>query len=150
MRTMRLQFRHWIFFILLLITDQTTKLVAHLQGLVVLNPGVSFGLLFQVPHQVLTSLLFGILLLGMYLWLRYLPRQKWAAVFFFAGGVSNVVDRFLVGAVRDWLEVPILGNKNNVADWFIFIGVGLVLIYFFKQPEQFKQPKQPKKETTYA
>jgi lipoprotein signal peptidase len=130
---MTFKLKHWIFFILLVVLDQASKLLAHLQGLVVLNPGVSFGLLFQVPYQILSSVILVILLAGVVLWQKYLSRTKWAAVWFFAGGISNVVDRFLVGAVRDWLSVPLLGNKNNLADWFIFIGIMVVVVSFLQK-----------------
>jgi lipoprotein signal peptidase len=125
--------KHWLVFISLLIIDQSSKLLAHLEGMVVLNPGVSFGLLFQIPSQILSYGLLLVLLIGFFAWFKFMPKQKWPAVWFFAGGMSNVVDRLLVGAVRDWLYVPIIGNRNNLADWFIVIGVVLVVIGSFKE-----------------
>lgn len=42
---------------------------------------------------------------------------------FQGGAVSNVLDRLVYGGVRDWLAVPILGLRNNFADWAIVIAL---------------------------
>lgn len=40
--------------------------------------------------------------------------------------MSNLLDRLVYGGVRDWLTVPVLGLKNNLADWAI---VGAIVWY---------------------
>ncbi len=33
--------------------------------------------------------------------------------------MSNIVDRLVLGGVRDFLPLPFVDMKNNLADWFI-------------------------------
>jgi lipoprotein signal peptidase len=39
------------------------------------------------------------------------------------GGLSNWLDRYLLGGVVDWLTIPGLGLKNNLADYALTAGV---------------------------
>jgi lipoprotein signal peptidase len=34
-----------------------------------------------------------------------------------------MLDRLINGGVRDWLVVPVLGLRNNLADWAIIIAI---------------------------
>ena len=45
---------------------------------------------------------------------------------FLGGAMSNIMDRLVIGGVRDWLPVPVLGLRNNLADWAI---VGALIIF---------------------
>jgi signal peptidase II len=64
-------------------------------------------------------------------------RQRWprlaqlGVAFFVAGGVSNLVDRALHGAVVDFLNVgigPLRTGIFNVADMAIMLGAGLFVV----------------------
>ncbi len=50
-----------------------------------------------------------------------------AEVLFFAGAVSNVGDRIVIGSVRDWLPLPGFGIYNNLADWYIALAIVLIV-----------------------
>lgn len=121
--------RQWGLFIGLVALDQCSKAWANQQGWVVLNPGVSFSLLAEIPTFWLT--LFLIILAGLAArwWFQTWPQLPLASVFFWAGATSNLFDRLLFGGVRDWLPLPLLlASKNNLADWFITVGVLLLLV----------------------
>jgi len=46
---------------------------------------------------------------------------------FFGAGISNIVDRLFFGGVRDWLLIPVVGWRNNVADYLLFVVVGIIV-----------------------
>lgn len=107
--------------------DQATKQWAMARGGVHFNAGVSFGWAAVVPGHVLTGVLEALVvvlgvLIGLF-WSSWSVSQRWAATLVLAGGVSNLLDRLYWGGVRDWLEVPGLGIRNNLADWMITMGV---------------------------
>lgn len=113
-------------FLFALIFDQITKHIASFQGWVEVNPGISFGLFsgflltlgliifyisfyqwscprWQKPYPVLTGLLLG-------------------------GAMSNIVDRLVIGGVRDFLPFPFFGIKNNFADWFVVASLLIIAV----------------------
>lgn len=123
--------------LILICIDQVTKAWAQTQGWVNLNPGVSFGLLFRISPVILTALLVLFVFVGMTVWKRWqLPLG--AGAFFWAGAISNIVDRVLVAGVRDWLPIPLTGISNNIADWWIAVGVGVLLCIEFQSIVQKK------------
>lgn len=105
-------------FILLVFLDQGTK---YLASSVVINTGVSFGLF---SSSLLTLGLVGILISIAILWGKVISVQSpVAAGVFFGGAVSNIVDRLFYGGVRDFLSVPVLNVRNNIADWAIILAL---------------------------
>lgn len=98
------------------------------------NRGVSFGLLAS-DYAWKPYLLAGLALLVVGLLLHWLRRQQgWVpavAVGLIVGGaVGNVVDRFVHGAVVDFLDFHLAGwhwPAFNLADTAIVCGVGLLL-----------------------
>jgi lipoprotein signal peptidase len=111
-------------FALLVVVDQLSKwLVVEAGQFVQLNQGISFGLLANHYTELSGVVLFAVMI-GLYyafaqLWQKH---SRWAAVFF-AGALSNSIDRFLVGGVRDWLPIPLTSLYNNLADWFITVAL---------------------------
>ena len=98
------------------------------------NQGISFGLFGggAVPPLVLSLL--SILIVGFLVgWLRKAQLQftRIAIGFVIGGAIGNVIDRFVHGAVVDFLDVHI-GEYHwpafNVADSAIVIGVGMLLL----------------------
>lgn len=96
------------------------------------NAGVAFGLLETAPWWALSLLAAGIC--G---WLLQVmataPRraEAVAAGLIIGGALGNVADRLRFGAVTDFLDFYI-GDTHwpafNLADTFIFLGVGLLLL----------------------
>lgn len=119
-------------FFLLLGLDQLTKYWATNAGLVHYNEGLSFGL--GSGGVQLNFLILGFLLTLIWVF-RKIDLPKWFEVLFFAGAISNLVDRFLfMGQVRDWLPIPVFNLVNNLADWYIFSAVAIyVLKYLYDE-----------------
>ncbi len=109
------------------------------------NIGAAFGILQRGPT---TTLLLGILSAVVALWIfiylirnsRTLPRaQVWAFTLILAGAVGNMIDRFALGYVRDFIHFY-LPNFNfpvfNVADSYVVIGAALlILASFLERPK---------------
>jgi signal peptidase II len=113
----------WFFTLAVVGVDQLTKLWAAQHGWSSLNPGISFGWLSQVSGSWLTVILV-LVGLGMTRLVWRMSRSPQVARGLLLGGViSNLIDRILLGGVRDWLPVPILGVRNNLADYAIAVGV---------------------------
>lgn len=101
------------------------------------NYGINFGLFANsdtAQSNILISIAFGVLAIVLYwLWKNPPPKIGYIAAGFLVGGaLGNVVDRFLYGAVADFLNMSCCGISNpfafNFADVTIFIGaVGLAI-----------------------
>lgn len=62
-----------------------------------------------------------------------------AILFMIAGTIGNFIDRILFGYVRDFLNFFIFTYDYpvfNFADMLLVVGVGLVILYIVKNPEQ--------------
>lgn len=108
-----------------LVLDQTTKFL--FQSQTQLNRGISASLLSSVSPFVLITLVMAILVFLGWWGRQFWQRNPVSAGLLFGGGLSNLVDRLLIGAVRDWLLIPVLGWKNNLADYAIALAVILLL-----------------------
>lgn len=128
----------WLVMITAILLDQLTKLMAPLYGVAVLtNMGISFGWLADMPSGLGTIGLF-ILAFGL---LRLWFKQGWLKYpglsgLFWAGVVSNLMDRVLLGGVTDWLVLPGWHVKNNLAD--IYLVVALMALLFTEMKERSK------------
>ena len=109
------------------------------------NIGAAFGILQRGPTAtLLLGVLSGIVALGILVYLirnsRTLPRvQAWAFTLILAGAVGNMIDRFALGYVRDFIHFY-LPNFNfpvfNVADSCVVIGAALLILSsFFERPK---------------
>lgn len=114
-------------FLLLLGFDQLTKYLATSYGFVQYNAGLSLGL---GGGQQLSLLILGALII-LALWFRKISMPKWFLILFFAGAVSNLLDRFMHnGQVKDWLPIPLTSVVNNLADWYIFSAVTIYILKY--------------------
>jgi signal peptidase II len=92
-----------------------------------LNSQFAFSLPLHVAvmYLIYALIIFGI---GVYLnrtWNRLSKMQHYAWSFVVAGGLSNIVERLVLGHVRDF--IPIANGTLNVADFFILIGLFMLL-----------------------
>lgn len=110
-----------------LILDQVTKHWAEQQSWVVqINQGISFGMFAELSASALL-ILGALVLLGISYWTFVVHKQDFTLLgVFVGGGVSNLVDRVVLGGVRDWLPFAPLGVRNNLADWAISLAVFLL------------------------
>lgn len=115
-------------FAVVVAVDQATKAAASLLGSVplirpVTNPRFSLGLAgTSLPLMILISAL-GIITFGTYLvWASVRgDLAPWVPSFLLGGAVSNLSDRVIGGAVRDF--VGTLGVVWNVADLAVLLGM---------------------------
>jgi len=110
-------------------------LTPFLDYVMVWNTGVSYGLLSGFPQPVVMSIVgiaFGALLWWWVVSKDFLVRIGLALCL--GGALSNIVDRWLYGAVADFFHLYV-ANKSlfvfNLADTFIFIGAVLLIIDAF-------------------
>ncbi len=103
------------------------KVNSFLDYVLIWNRGVSFGLFKNLPPYFL-SIIIGVALLILVVWWvkenNTITRIGLALCL--GGAISNIIDRFLYGAVADFFHLHILGRSifvNNIADMIIFIGV---------------------------
>jgi signal peptidase II len=118
----------WLIFLLTLLLDQFTKLMAPKFVDVTYNFGLSLSLFSNFSFINLT--LVGLVMALVIAWLL---RDLWsksllASGLFWGGLVSNLLDRVLFGKVLDWLQVFNLSIKNNLADYAIVVGLIIILL----------------------
>jgi lipoprotein signal peptidase len=118
----------WFVFLLTFLLDQSTKLWAGLYFKTTLNYGVSFGWLAKIPSEI-TTLVLAMFALGLaYIWFREWRHYKIISGLFWAGAISNLFDRILLGGVSDWIPMPYLGVSNNLADIVLSLSLLALLI----------------------
>ena len=92
------------------------------------NPVLFFGLIAVVTCITL--------FLGLYMWRQYCSgRSILGELLVLVGSASNLLDRVLYGGVVDFIELS-YGSWSwpifNVADVFIVIGVGIMLLQMYR------------------
>ena len=98
------------------------------------NTGVSFGLFGgsgEVMRVALT--LFAVVVAGAlpYISRNWLPIPRYGAIMLASGALGNAIDRIYLGKVIDFIDVHVAGwhwPAFNVADSFIVVGVGLIVL----------------------
>lgn len=123
------QKREKLIFYFLIVLDQTSKFVAHALHLVQINPGISFGL--RVSNMMI-YVIFLMTIMIIFFEKKYFSQIPYFISFFLAGIFSNILDRCFFSGVRDFIFVPILMIKNNLADFYILISCLLVIIHLIK------------------
>ncbi len=132
----RFHYRNTVFsaFLLALVADQVTKHVASLRGIVEINPGISFGFFSGFWLTLaLIAFFFSFYQWSCHTWQRSYPLLMGLLL---GGALSNIVDRLVLGGVRDFLPLPFLqflslpfaDIKNNLADWFIVVSLLLIFL----------------------
>lgn len=120
----------WVALVLLfIIIDQLTKLAAvRFSWSIFYNNNFAFSL--PVPLVLMYLIYFFILAsIAIYIyrtWKRFSNQQKFAWCLVCSGGLSNIGERIVLGSVRDF--IPIINGMWNIADFFILIGLVLLLV----------------------
>ena len=110
------------------VVDQLSKNWAEARGLVSVNTGISFGFFDQQPEFLSLAISAGLICLGWFVLRHQYQKSPLVTGLFVGGALGNIVDRILVGGVRDWLPMVFLPIKNNLADWAIGLAVIGVLV----------------------
>lgn len=113
-----------------LVADQLSKYSAFQQGFAVLNSGIAFGFLAREPWLFTILSMVALIIFALYYWRH---QQNYPLVLLVFGASSNLIDRFIYGGVIDWLMVPGLNIKNNLADWMVIFAVVWFLVIEFKK-----------------
>lgn len=95
------------------------------------NYGISFGI--ELPSFLATSLVILFLIILLYL---FFMNSSYSHVYYLGlvisigGGFSNLIDRLILGFVRDFISISYL-PIFNLADIAIVIGVSLIIVGIF-------------------
>lgn len=117
--------RKWLIGIIFL--DQASKFLAPGLGFeIVYNKGIAFGLLPDFVWILILPLVFLLLVLSRRLSfpIYHIPYTTYLIL---GGGFSNLLDRLLFGAVRDWISLPLIPTFN-LAD--VAISLGAIFLIF--------------------
>lgn len=127
--------------------DQLSKEAARFFGYqTVLNTGISLSFLSSTSAELLTGISLAVLVVLWYSCAAVLKQYPVSAGIFFGAALSNILDRVLYGAVRDWMPIPGTTVVNNLADWLLFISVILFAVALLREgwSERNSQPKGKK------
>jgi len=122
---------------------------SHFNLVLVYNKGISFGMFSHNPpvwvNWVLPAFLVMITLVMLFWWIGAKEKVVITGLGFIIGGaIGNLIDRFVYGAVTDFLDFYV-GNYHwpafNVADSAIFIGVSLLVISNLYEVKKNEIPK---------
>lgn len=101
------------------------------------NTGAAFGILQNMRWFLVLVSCAVLLVIFWYIWTERCSSrwQFYGFVFIFSGTVGNFVNRWFLHYVIDFINLPCLPRfpTFNLADVFINVGVGLLMIYIFKQ-----------------
>ena len=96
------------------------------------NPGAAFGMLKDARWVFMilsTVAIVGIL----YYLIKYRPKNLWLVVslaMIAGGGAGNMIDRVLLGYVVDFIDFTLIDFAVfNVADSFVTVGAGILIVY---------------------
>lgn len=93
-------------------------IIAKFSRVIIFNNGISFG--WEINKWIVAGMW-----LVFSLWLEKRRSLGWYLVAI--GGGINLVDRFRLGAVRDYWKLSLVGVYNNINDWLIFAGFILII-----------------------
>lgn len=117
------------------------------------NTGMAFGMLGEANQRwvfLVFSTVAILAILGYLIWKR--PKDKLLGIalsFVAGGGIGNMIDRVLLGYVVDFIDFTLIDFAIfNVADCFVTIGAGLMMLWAILG--MVKESKQQKAEAQAA
>ncbi len=158
----------FLLIVLSVVADQVTKYlvlaniamyeeVPVLPGIVHLtyieNKGAAFGMLANNRWVFLVISTLAIVAFIFYI-IKYKPENSLLRVslsFVIGGGIGNMIDRCFRGSVVDMIEVEFIDfYVFNVADAFVCVGCGLMVLYIILEEIKEAKAKKSEKELTNA
>ena len=96
------------------------------------NPGAAFGMLSNSRWVFMVTSTVAIIAVMYYL-IRYRPTNKWLVwglSMIVGGGIGNMIDRISLGYVVDFFDFTLINFAVfNVADSFVCVGAGILMVY---------------------
>ena len=117
------------------------------------NKGAAFGMLQDQRwvFMVISTVMIAVLIFIMVKYKKYFhPLMLIGIAFVFGGGIGNMIDRTLLGYVVDFIDFTLINFAVfNIADSFICVGVGLMLldVILKKSDLSFLDDKKSEKDT---
>lgn len=116
--------------------DEIAKLLAESRGIVIVNQGAALGIIPGLRWEVVS---FAVLVFMIWYWQKIKNYWEWLAWgMIVSGGISNLIDRFTHGGVRDYIYYPIIQVRGNLADIVIVVGVALLIWSWFREDQEGK------------
>ncbi|MDQ5983831.1 MAG: Lipoprotein signal peptidase [Eubacteriales bacterium SKADARSKE-1] len=96
------------------------------------NRGAAFGFLQGFKYFFIIVSLIMILAFIYFIFLKKINNKLFlaASILIIGGGIGNLIDRFTLGYVIDYIKVSFFPPVCNLADYCISVGAGLLLLYF--------------------
>jgi len=125
-----------------MITGQSIPIIENLFYFTyIYNPGAAFGIMYG--QRVVLTVITASLIIGILIFIYTKARKEHflfplSLAIICGGGLGNLIDRVRIGAVVDFFDVTFFSPIFNVADVFVCIGCGLLVIYmiFFDKPKE--------------
>lgn len=119
----------------------------------VLNDGAAFGILSNQGFFFLITTIF-ICVAGFIVLLRFPKKHmllKLSSAFIFGGALGNLIDRSVIGVVRDFINLTLIDTVTgysfpvfNIADIFVVVGTIMLAIYILFIHDKIYPPKEKK------
>ncbi len=118
------------------------------------NRGAGFGI-FQGKTVALTVITFIVVICLMVYLVFALKESEWlriSLVFIIGGGIGNIVDRILLGYVRDFIQFQFWEDFAvfNIADSFVTVGAFMLIVVLIVMLVKEGKKNQKEFETTHA
>lgn len=121
-----------------------TAIPNFLQFVYVENTGAAFGMFddFTLILTIITAVCIVVVLAAMIFYQKHTFFSRAASILIVSGGIGNLIDRFLLGYVVDYIQVSFFPPIFNLADCFVVIGVIFFLIHFLFFMERDNGPEK--------
>ncbi len=110
------------------------------------NTGMAFGMLKEHRWIFMTLSVVAIVALIVYLILAR-PKSRWmqvALAMIIGGGIGNMIDRIALGYVVDFIDFTLINFAIfNVADSFVCVGAGILIVYLLSDMIRETKKAQP-------
>jgi len=124
--------------------QQSVPFVPFLSFFHTYNKGIAFSWLSFIDNNILVAMIVAVSAFMLWLWSQVEKDRLFSHLgfgFIVAGALGNLIDRFLLGYVVDFIQVHTQTWSFaifNLADSFIFIGAALIILDEFKQAAKTK------------
>ena len=121
-----------------------TAIPGFLQFVYVENTGAAFGMFgdFTMILTIITAICIVVVLAAMIFYQKHTFFSRAASILIVSGGIGNLIDRFLLGYVVDYIQVSFFPPIFNLADCFVVVGVIFFLIHFLFFMERDNGPEK--------